>query len=79
MERYEMVVYDHEDCVNYRENLTIDEIIEQLENLEGGWMPGRPSVAYSETATCDEHDFQLFKACVAIDRAIHALKLIKKE
>lgn len=79
MKRYETVVYDHDDCEEYRKNITIDEAIELLDYLEGRWMPNRPSVAYSETATCDEHDFELFKACVAIDYAVRVLKQIKKE
>lgn len=74
MKRYEVVEYDHSDCEEYRKNITIDEAIELLEYLEGNWMPSRPSVAYSETATCDEHDFELFKACVAVDYAIRELK-----
>lgn len=74
MKKYEMVVYDHDDCEEYRKNITIDEAIELLDYLEGRWMPNRPSVAYDDRDTCDEHDFELFKACVAVDYAICALK-----
>ena len=55
------------------DNMSKAEVAELLENLEGSWMPGRPSGYYSGQEL-DESEYFLLKYCKALDLAAKWLK-----
>lgn len=55
------------------DNMSKTEVAELLENLEGSWMPGRPSGYYSGEEL-DESEYFLLKYCKALDLAAKWLK-----
>lgn len=69
--------YTHDDCEEYKNNMTPEEAIERLEAIEGEWMGSRPSAAYSKNELCDEWEFSRFKALAAIDYAVAVLKELR--
>lgn len=79
MRRYEVVEYTREDLKAAEKDMTIDETIRLLDNLEGGWMPHMPSAYYREDEVCDESDYYLARSLFAVRNAVKLLKQIKKE
>lgn len=72
--------YDKADC-EALDNMSIKQVIDILENLEGGWIPGRPSAYYNLiSGSLDEAelDFSLLEANKAIDLAAKWLKELDK-
>jgi len=70
--------YNKGDC-DALNGMPVSEVIAILSNLEGTWMPGRPSAYYSlATGSIQEAemDFDLLRACKALDRAVQLLKQI---
>lgn len=55
------------------DNMSKAEVVELLENLEGSWVPGRPSAYYSGEEM-EEWDYMLLKYCKALDLAAKWLK-----
>lgn len=55
------------------DNMSKAEVAELLENLEGNWMPGKPSGYYSGEEL-DESEYFLLKYCKALDLAAKWLK-----
>lgn len=73
--------YTKEDC-DALNSMPVSEVIEILSNLEGTWMPGRPSAYYELSSGCRdeaEMDFYLLRACKALDRAVALLSALPKE
>ena len=64
--------YGPEDYAAF-DNMSKAEVADLLENLEGNWMPGRPSGYYSGEEL-DEADYRLLKYCKALDLAAKWLK-----
>ena len=66
MREYTVVEYDAEDYDKLRDNMTVEEAIEELENIQKGWFP------YDFDGS--ERDYSNYKKNVAIDKAISAMK-----
>lgn len=72
--------YDKADC-EALDNMSIKQVVDILQNLEGGWLPGRPSAYYSLIGGSMEEaelDFGLLEANKAIDLAAKWLKELDK-
>ena len=72
MRTYTTTLYGPDDYANL-DNMSKAEVAELLENLEGGWLPHRPSSYYSG-AEMDESQFYLLKYCKALDLAAKWLR-----
>lgn len=71
MRQYTYTVYDIEDYDNYRDNVTIDDIINRLNNIDRGWLP---DYDYSG----NEDDYDMYCNHVAIDKAVDILNMFKE-
>ncbi len=72
MRTYTVTKYGPEDY-DALDNMSKAEVVELLENLEGSWMPNRPSSYYSGEEM-DEGDYFILKCCKALDLAAKWLK-----
>lgn len=72
MRTYTTTKYSSDDC-DALDNMSKAEVVALLEDLEGSWMPSRPSGYYSGEEL-DERDFSLLKYCKALDLATKWLK-----
>ncbi len=77
MRTYTVTKYGPEDYAAL-DNMSKAEVIELLENLEGRWLPGKPSGYYSGDEL-DEMDYSLLKYCKALDLAVKWLKEAEHE
>lgn len=67
MRTYTVTEYEKEDYENLRENITNDEVLEMLEEIERGWIPD-----YNFDNT--ERDFENYKLHLALYKAMDAIR-----
>ena len=72
MRTYTVTKYGPDDYAAL-DNMSRAEVAELLENLEGSWMPGKPSGYYSGKEL-DESEYFLLKYCKALYLAAKWLK-----
>ncbi len=72
MRTYTITEYEMSDYDEYHDNLTIDEIISNLEFIKRGYIG-------DYNCTGEEADFELYKLHASIYKAIELLSKIKKE
>lgn len=72
--------YTKDDC-NALDGMSTTDVIDILSGLEGTWMPHRPGAYYSLSAGSlheAELDFDLLRACKAVEKAVALLKACDK-
>lgn len=69
---YTVTMYDAEDCEALK-YMSKEEVADVLENLEGNWMPSRPSGYYAD-AQLNESEYHLLRYCIALDLATKYLR-----
>ena len=67
MRTYTITEYEMQDYDNYRENITVDEIINNLKHINRGYIGD-----YDFTG--EERDFELYKLHISISKAIELLR-----
>lgn len=72
MKTYTITKYGPDDYAAL-DNMSKAEVADLLDNLEGRWMPGKPSGYYSGKEL-DEADYLLLKYCKALDLAVRWLR-----
>ena len=78
MTEYVCREYSHDDCVAYKEQMTVDEVIAILDDIEDRWIGSRPQAAYCPDKTCSELEFGRLQACYALDKAAVLLRDYKQ-
>lgn len=71
MRTYTVTEYDKQDYDDFKNNITIDQIIAILDDIDDGWIGD-----YCYTG--EERDFQLFQLHMALREAIKLLAEIKE-
>lgn len=67
MREYTVREYDAEDYNKLRDNMTVEETIDNLRKISRGWLPD-----YNYSGS--ESDYDVYKLHIAINKAISALK-----
>lgn len=78
MTEYVYREYSHDDCVAYKEQMTVDEVISILNDFEGRWIGRRPQAAYCPEKTCSESEFDRLIVCYALEKAAVLLRDYKQ-
>lgn len=74
---YTVTKYTHDDYASF-DSMSKAEVAELLDNLQGSWMPGKPSGYYSGEEL-DESEYFLLKYCKALDLAAKWLREEQRE
>lgn len=72
MRKYEVIEYDIEDYDDYRDNITKEQIIERLREIERFYLA-------DYNFTCSERDFELYTLHIALYCAIEIIEQINGE